>query len=142
MGGGGGGGGEGVGLCRLTRECIFSYLCLYEIGFCPCEKLLSHDHCSPPFNLLVQGTIHLKVGEKESIMSQSMQDMEISTSSLVEIPTPRVRFPYPAWTLIMDYYSFSLKFVSVSIITRLAPVVLFYIYFSLSLYYFFYHDPL
>ena len=28
--------------------------------------------------MLVLGTIHLKVGEKESIMSQSMQDWEIS----------------------------------------------------------------
>ena len=25
-------------------------------------------------------------------------------SSLVEIPTPRVRFPYPTWTLMMDCY--------------------------------------
>ena len=29
---------------------------------------------------LVLGTIHLKVGEKESIFSQSMQDKEISPS--------------------------------------------------------------
>ena len=45
-----------------------------------------------------------------------MQDREISPSglefqpgtrqalSLVEIPTPRVRFPYPTWTLMMDCY--------------------------------------
>ena len=42
------------------------------------------------------------MGEKEYIMSQSMQDREISPSSLVEIPAPRVRFPYPAWTLMKD----------------------------------------
>ena len=66
---------------------------------------------------LVLGTIHLLVGEKEPIMSQSMQDREISpsgyefqpgtqqASSLVEIPTQRVRFPYPAWALMMDSYN-------------------------------------
>ena len=52
--------------------------------------------------MLILGTIHLKAGEKQSILSQSMQDRE--TSSLVEIPTPRGRFPYPAWTLMMDSY--------------------------------------
>ena len=74
-----------------VQEENFCYLCLYE-------KLLSH------MTTLVLGTIHLKVEEKESIMSQSMQDREISpsvwecqpgtrqASSLVEIPTPRVRF--------------------------------------------------
>ena len=51
---------------------------LYEIGFLPMwETSVSHDHCSPPFNLLDLGTIHLKMGEKESIMSQSIQDREI-----------------------------------------------------------------
>ena len=66
---------------------------------------------------LVLGIIYLKVGEKESIMSQSMQDREVSpmgqelqsgtwqASSLVEIPTPWVRFPYPAWTLMMGSYN-------------------------------------
>ena len=34
-----------------------------------------------------------------------MQDREISSSSLVEIPTPRVRLPYLEWTLIMDSYN-------------------------------------
>ena len=46
-----------------------------------------------------------------------MQDREISplgwefqpgsrqALSLVEIPSPRVRFPYPAWTLMMDSYN-------------------------------------
>ena len=50
-------------------------------------------------------------------MSQSMKDREISpsglefqpgtrqASSLVEIPTPRVRFPYPTWTLMMNCYN-------------------------------------
>ena len=42
-------------------------------AFCPCQKLLSH------MTMLVLGTIHLKVGEKESIMSQSMQDREMSS---------------------------------------------------------------
>ena len=77
------------------------------------ETSISHDH---EVDLRVIGTIRLKVGEKESIMSKSMQDREISalgvgistrdsaTSSLVEIPTPRVRFSYPAWTFIMDSY--------------------------------------
>ena len=65
---------------------------------------------------LVLGTSHLKVGEKESNLSQSMQDREISPSgqefqsgtrkaSLVEIPTHRVRLLNPAWTLVMDSYS-------------------------------------
>ena len=39
-------------------------------AFCPCEKLLSR------MTTLVLGIIHLKVGEKESIMSQSLQDKE------------------------------------------------------------------
>ena len=53
-----------------------------------------------------------------------MQDREISpsgsefqpgtrqASSLVEIPTPRVRFPYPTWTLMTDCYNLktSLRF--------------------------------
>ena len=38
------------------KDWIFSHLCLYE-------KLLSY------MTMLVLGTIHLKVGEKESIMS-------------------------------------------------------------------------
>ena len=70
-------------------------------AFCPCEKLLSH------MTTLVLGIIHLKVGEKEAIVSQSMQDREISPSASlvpVEIPTPRVRFTYPAGTLMIDSY--------------------------------------
>ena len=42
--------------------------------FCPCEKLLSH------MTTLVLGTIHLKVAEKETTMSQAMQDREIPPS--------------------------------------------------------------
>ena len=53
-------------------------------------------------------------------MSQSIYDRELSpeglefqpgtrqASSLVEIPTPRVRFTYPTWTLMMDCYNLSL----------------------------------
>ena len=53
-------------------------------------------------------------------MRQSIQDREISpselefqpgtrqASSLVEIPTPRVRFPYPTWTVMMDRYNLTL----------------------------------
>ena len=39
------------------------------------ETSISYDHVLGP---LVLGTIHLKMGEKESNMSQSMQDREIS----------------------------------------------------------------
>ena len=110
-------------VCLLGSHCPlniehshFSHLCLYEIGFLSMwETSISHDHCSPPFNLLVLGTILLKVGEKESIMSvhagsgNFTHGVGISSRtqqawSLVEIPTPRVRFPYPAWTLMMDSY--------------------------------------
>ena len=38
------------------------------------QNLLSH------MIMLVLGTIHVKLGEKESIMSQSMQDRELSLS--------------------------------------------------------------
>ena len=92
------------------RNFYLSFLPMWETSvsaFCPCEKLLSqlfahvrnfylsflpmwetsvsHDHLH---SLLVLGTIHLKV----------------VASSLVETPTPQVRFPYPAWTLMMDSY--------------------------------------
>ena len=39
------------------------------------EPSISHDHA---LGQLVLGTIYLNVGEKESIMNQSMQDTEIS----------------------------------------------------------------
>ena len=58
-----------------TPEGMFSPTFAYmRKAFSPCEKLLSH------MITLVLGTIHLRVGEKESIMSQSMQDREISPS--------------------------------------------------------------
>ena len=67
----------------LQRTNTFSHLCLYE-------TLLSH------MAMLVLGTIHLKVEERESIMRQSMQDREISPSgeiSLLSMDTPD-RFIY------------------------------------------------
>ena len=57
-----------------------------------------------------------KVGEKRSIMSLSMKDREISPSGSefnqglgkprpwLKIPTPRVRYLYPTWTLMVDCY--------------------------------------
>ena len=66
------------------------------------EKLLSH------MTILVLGTTHFKVGEKESIKSQSMQDREMSPSGRRNfnrgLLTPQVRFPCPAWTLMIDSY--------------------------------------
>ena len=88
---------------------VLAHLCLFESLFAH-VKNFSHDHCSPSINPLP------KVGEKESIMSQSILDRAISPSDeefkpgtwhvsfLVQIPTPRVRFPYPAWTLMMHSY--------------------------------------
>ena len=57
-------------------DCLFSHLCLYKIGFFPMlETSILHDLEVEP---LVLGKIHLKVEEKESIMSQSTQDREIA----------------------------------------------------------------
>ena len=93
---------------RLPFSPTFTYM---YYAFCPCGKNLSH------ITTLVLGTIHLKMGKEESIMNKSMQDREISpegqefqpgtrlSSSLVEIPTSRVRFPYPAWALMIDSYN-------------------------------------
>ena len=97
---------------HLPRRHIFSHLCLYEIGFLRMwETSISYDHEADP---LVLGTIHSKVWEKESAMSQPIQDREISprgrnfNQGCKPRPwlkfLPRVRFPYPAWTLMMDSY--------------------------------------
>ena len=65
-------------------EDVFSHPWLSQIGFLPMwETSISHDHCSWPFNMLVLGTIHLKVGEKESIMSQSMLILGVGISTRV-----------------------------------------------------------
>ena len=65
----------------------------------------------PCIGPLVLGTIHVKVREKEFIISQSIQDREIRNfiQGLSLVPSwnsyPSVRFPYPAWQLMMDSYS-------------------------------------
>ena len=71
----------------------FSHLCPYEIGFLPMwETSISHDNVTPGNNPLKGG--------KTRIHHEPIH------ASLVpgEILTPRVRFPYPAWTLMMDSY--------------------------------------
>ena len=111
----------------FDEEFIFSHLCLYEIGLLPMwETSISHDHV---LGLVVQGIIHSKVWEKESIMSQSMLDKEISplgeefrlgtrqASSLVEIPPSWVRFPYPngcSWWILIISVRWCITFISVS----------------------------
>ena len=50
-----------------SQTVVFSHL------FAHGETSVSHNHVLGP---LVLGTIYLKVGEKESIMSQSIQDRE------------------------------------------------------------------
>ena len=56
------------------------------------ETSISHDHV---IDRLVLRTIHLKMGEKEPIMSKSMQDREISPSHLGK-PRPWLKF-LPLW---------------------------------------------
>ena len=80
---------------EVLADTFFSHLCLYKTS-------ISHDH--------VIRNNPLKDGRKTP--SWASQDREISppgyefqpgtwqVSSLVEIPTPRVRFPYPAGTLL------------------------------------------
>ena len=90
---------------------IFAYM---RQTFCPCEKLLSH------MTMLVLGTIHLNVGEKTPSWVSSCMIGKVlprgrnfnqglgQASSCVEILTLRVRFPYPACTLIMNFHTLPL----------------------------------
>ena len=44
----------------------------------------------------------------DSYILPALHIQDRQASSLVEIPTPRVRCPYPTWTLLMNCYNITL----------------------------------
>ena len=80
---------------------VFSHLCLYEIGFLSLwETSITYDHASPRNNPLKGG----KKKKNSSWASPCRIGKSRQASSLVEIPTPRVRLSYPESTLLKDSY--------------------------------------
>ena len=92
---------------------IFSHLCLYKIGFLPMwETSISYNH---KVDWLVLGKIHLNWEKKNPSWASPCRigkshsrgrnfNQALQASSLVEIPIPRMRFPYPVWTLMTDSF--------------------------------------
>ena len=98
------------GLRFLSRGWDFPILYrLADDGFFfpPLSGLFLWFFYSPTFAYMVMWDRGFSHGQNACLIQAKVGEFQQGTrqaSSLVEIPTPRVRFPYPAWTFMMDSY--------------------------------------